>query len=464
VLLAITGVALLINYVETMILPGIPTIQKDFSTTSSIASWITSAFLITGCAASPFFGKLGDTYGRKKMFLVALSFYIFGVGIAGFSPSIYFLIFSRAVQGVGFAIMPLGLAIVTDVFPKEKVATAQGIISATFAIGASAGLVIGSYVVQDWGWQYAFHSAVILSIVLFVIVAKAIRKDVPHSKSSVDYIGVSLLMASVTGLLLYVTEGPTLGWYSLDNILLLLCGVVFGIAFIVLEQRQKNPLMQFSLLKIRNVLVSNAVGVISGASMFMIFFAVIYYAQLPKPLGLGLDIIQAGLTLAPATLVMLVVGPLIGRLTSRFGPKPMLIGGSSVMIVGLIFFIFKRGTTMDLTLDAIIGFVGMVSIIIPIVNMISISLPQENVAVGLGMNTMLRNLGGAIGPVVATTIMTTYTTPLKATIGGQVIVLGHFASSAAFNMIFEIAIAMLLIVPIISLAVKNYSFGKKAKD
>ena len=96
------------------------------------------------------------------MFLIALAFYIFGVGIAGFSPSIYFLIFSRAVQGVGFAIIPLGLAIVTDVFPKEKVATAQGIISATFAIGASAGLVIGSYVVQDLGWQYAFHTAVIL--------------------------------------------------------------------------------------------------------------------------------------------------------------------------------------------------------------------------------------------------------------------------------------------------------------
>ncbi len=138
---------------------------------------------------------------------------------------------------------------------------------------------------QDWGWQYAFHSAVILSIILFVIVAKVIRRDLPHSMSRVDYTGVILLMASVTGLLLYVTEGPTLGWYSLENLLLLLWGVVFGIAFIMLEPRKKNPLIQFSLLKIRNVLVSNVVGVISGASMFMIFFAVIYYSQLPQALG-----------------------------------------------------------------------------------------------------------------------------------------------------------------------------------
>ena len=160
-----------------------------------------------------------------------------------------------------------------------------------------------------------------LSLILFVIVAKVVRKDLPHSKSSVDYTGVFLLMASVTGLLLYVTEGPTLGWYSLDNLLLLVCGAAFGTAFIMLERRKKNPLIQFSLLKIRNVLVSNVVGVISGASMFMIFFAVIYYAQLPKPLGLGLDIIQAGLTLAPATLVMLVAGPIDRAVDLKVRPK-----------------------------------------------------------------------------------------------------------------------------------------------
>ena len=147
-----------------------PAIQKDFSSTPTIASWITSAFLIVGSAVAPLFGKLGDTYGKKRTVLISLTFYTFGVGIAGFSPSIYFLLFSRAVQGVGFAIVPLGLAIITDTFPREKIAAAQGIISGTFAIGAAAGLILGSEVVQDFGWQYAFHSAFVLSIVLFVLV------------------------------------------------------------------------------------------------------------------------------------------------------------------------------------------------------------------------------------------------------------------------------------------------------
>src|SRR5208337_418077 len=119
VLITVTAVALLVNYVETMVIPGVPIIQKDFSTTSTIASWITSAFLIVGSAVAPLFGKLGDTYGKKRMVLISLTFYTFGVGIAGFSPSIYFLLFSRAVQGVGFAIVPLSLAIITDTFPRE---------------------------------------------------------------------------------------------------------------------------------------------------------------------------------------------------------------------------------------------------------------------------------------------------------------------------------------------------------
>ena len=136
-LLILTGVALLVNYVETMVIPGVPDIQKFFSTTPTIAAWITSAYLIVGSAVPPLFGKLGDVYGKKRMFMLSLVFYMVGVGTAGFSQSIYILIGARALQGIGFAIIPLGLAIVTDVFPRERVATAQGIISGTFAIGAA---------------------------------------------------------------------------------------------------------------------------------------------------------------------------------------------------------------------------------------------------------------------------------------------------------------------------------------
>ena len=342
VLLTVTAVSLLVNYVETMVIPGIPTIQADLSTTATVASWITSAFLIVGAAVSPLFGKLGDIYGKKKIFLTVLLFYIAGVGLAGFSSNIYMLITSRAIQGIGFAIIPLGIAIVTDIFPKERVATAQGIISGTFAIGAAAGLIIGAYVVQDLSWQWAFHTAFILSIIMFFVVAVMLRKDVPGEKSKVDFTGAAILMSGIVLVLVYLTEAPTLGWLSYENIAFLVPGIILTVSFFVFENKRTSPLIQLKLLKIRNVLVANLVGILASLSMFLLFFAVIYYAQYPKPYGLGLDIITTGLTLAPATLVMLIVGPVIGRLVTKIGPKPILILGASISIIGLLLFTFLQ--------------------------------------------------------------------------------------------------------------------------
>jgi EmrB/QacA subfamily drug resistance transporter len=456
VLLVLTGVALLVNYVETMVIPGVPTIQKDFATTATIASWITSAYLIVGSAVSPLFGKLGDIYGKKRMFLISLVFYIAGVGLAGFSPSIYFLLFARALQGIGFAIIPLSIAIITDVFPREKVAVAQGIISGTFAIGAAAGLIIGSYVVQDLGWQYAFHTAFVLSIILFAVVFKVLQKDIVKAvNKAVDYAGAAILMAGVTLILVYLTEGPSLGWLSAEEILFLVPGAVLTFSFFVFESKRQNPLMKLSLFRIRNVLVANLVGLVSGIIMFLLFFAVVYYAQLPKPFGLSENVVTAGLTLAPSTLGMLIGGIVIGRFLARIGPKPVLFLGSGILGLGQVLFIVNRSSSAYVALDLFVALFGVICILVPLVNMLAISLPRDNVAVGLGINTMLRNLGGAIGPVVATTIMATYTTQLSANVA--------LPSSSAFDIIFYIGIALAVIVAVITIGAKNYTFKKTAQ-
>jgi MFS family permease len=460
-LLSMVGVALLLNYVETMVIPGVPRIQSDFGTTESVVSWITSAFLIVGSAVSPLFGKLGDSYGKKRMFLLALIFYIAGVGLAGFSPSIYFLIFARAVQGIGFAIVPLALAIVAETFPNERIATAQGVISATFAIGAAAGLVIGSYVVQDLGWQWAFHSAFILSIVLFIVVAKVLPRGASGTKLKVDYYTTIMLMTGVSLVLLYLTEGPYEGWYSAYDLAALGAGIILSAGFFIFESRRSNPLIQLSLLRIRNVFVANGVGIISGITMFLLFFAVVYYTELPKPFGLGLDVISAGLTLAPATLLMLVAGPGLGRLVTRSGPKPTMAMGACIAIVGFALFIFNRATPEDVTLATAVSMVGAVSVIIPIVNMITVSLPRETVATGLGLNTMLRNIGGAVSPVIATTIMSTYTVTVPVAVGAGLKQVS-FPSSTAFDVIFYLGIAAMIVAIVFSLAAKNYTFRRKS--
>lgn len=464
VLLTVAASVLLVNYVETMVIPGIPVIQEEMGTTETVASWITSAFLIVGAAVSPPFGKLGDMYGKKKMLLVVLGFYIVGIGIAGFADSIYVLLLARAVQGIGFATLPLAIAMVTEVFPREKVASAQGLISGTVAIGTTLGLVIGAYVVQDLGWHFAFHTTFALSVLMFAAAAKFLRKDVPGPPVKMDYAGTALLMAGITLVLIYLTEGPSRGWTSPDNLAFLVPGAALLGYFFVFESKRASPLIQLGLLKIRNVLLGNLIGIASTAVMFLAFFAVVYYAQLPEPYGLGLDVISTGLALAPATVAMMIVGPLVGRTVSRMGPKPVIVAGSAVMMLGFVLFVVNRSTAFDLTVDAIIAFSGMIAVIIPMVNMISMALPQDSMTVGLGMNSMLRNLGGAIGPVMATTIMTTYTASLIANIGGRPVVVGTTPSSAAFDLIFEAGIVLGFVILILGLAIDNYVLGKKAGE
>ncbi|MDG7013993.1 MAG: MFS transporter [Nitrososphaerota archaeon] len=462
-LLAMVGVALLLNYVETMIIPGILTIQTFFSTTEGTVAWVTSAFLIVGSAVSPLFGKWGDSYGKKRMFLVALVFYTAGVGMGGFSPSIYFLIAARAVQGIGFAIVPLALAIIAETFPNERIAAAQGVVSATFAIGAAAGLIGGAYIIQDFGWQWAFHSAFILSLILFAAVAKFLPRGSPGTGLKVGYETVVLLMAGVSLVLLYLTEGPYEGWYSTYGLAALAAGIALTAGFFVAESRRSNPLIQLSLLRIRNVLVANGIGIISGIGLFMLFFAVTFYAEDPKPLGLGLDPISAGLTIGPAAVLMLIAGPLIGRLVTKAGPKPALVTGGAVAIVGFSLFIFNRATATDVVIATSVSMVGAVAVIIPIVNMISVSLPRETVATGLGLNTMLRNIGGAIGPVVATSIMATYTATVPVLHDGFLIPVS-FPDSTAFDYVFYLGIVAMFVAILFSLATRNYVFRKQPRS
>ena len=409
--------------------------------------------LIVGSAVSPLLGKLGDNYGKKKILLVALGFYTFGVGIAGFSPNIYFLIFSRALQGFGFGMFPLALAIMVDVFPRERLAGAQGLISGTALIGGAAGLVIGSFVVQNLGWQFAFHTAFVLSIILFVIIARLVHSSPPRAvRSRIDYFGATLLTGGVVSFLLYLTEGPTLGWYSAVETGLVTVAVVLTALFFLVERRRESPLIQLNLLRIRNVLVANLVGIISGAALFIIFFAVVYYAELPPPFGLGLDIITTGLALAPATLTTIPVALVVGRVMPRVGPRPILVVGSIIAVIGFLFFGLNRTTTIDITVDIILAFGGAIAVIIPIVNMISMSLPEQERAVGLGMNQMLRNLGSGMGPVIATTIMSTYTVAVAPGV--------FLPSSTAFNTVFATGIALMVLIMIIGLRTKNYIFRK----
>jgi len=463
-LLILSSMLLVVNYVETMVIPALPTIENDFSISTTLAGWITSAYMIVAAATSPLMGKLADTYGKKKMYVIAIVFYIVAVLIAGFSPNIWVLIGARAVQGVGFSMFPIAIAIVTDLFPKEKVAFAQAILSATIGIGPALGLLIGSYVVEDLGWPYAFHTAAILSLIIFVISLKYLPHTGHRVKEAVDYVGASLIGLGTVMLLVYITEGPTLGWDNPENLILLLLSFMLYVVFILYERRTKEPLLRLDLFMIRNFAAANIVGLISGVGMFTVFIFLVYYAQLPQPYGLGLSIIQSGLLMSPVALGMVIFGPIFGRMMPKIGPKPLLVTGSLLTMIAYILLMTYRATPQEVLLDGFLSSLGLVAVILPLVNMVALSLPDQYRTTGMGMNTLLRTIGGAAGPVVATALMQAYQVPIIVMVNNQILVMGYAPSSAAFNYIALFGFMMMLLTLLGSMFTKNYKFSVERRE
>ena len=176
--LAILGSTILITmYGETMLLPAISDIIRDFDISYSTSSWILTAYLISGAVMTPIAGKLSDIYGRKKMVLVIFVIYIVGIAIGGISTNIYTLILARIIQGVGISMFPIAFGIIRDQFPMSKIAIGIGIFSSMFAAGSVVGIAIGGTIVQNFGWQATFFTIIPVAIILWIIIRKRIKDD-----------------------------------------------------------------------------------------------------------------------------------------------------------------------------------------------------------------------------------------------------------------------------------------------
>ena len=180
VVIILSSVATMVLYAETMLLPVIPELIKDFDITYSTSSWILTTYLITGAVMTPIAGKLSDIYGKKKVLLIIMIFYTTGVSIAGFSTNIDFMLIARGFQGVGLSMFPIAFSIVRAQFPREKIAIGQGIITSMYGGGAVIGLSIGGTIIQHYSWHATFFTIIPIAIVLLFL----IRRFIPEKNTT----------------------------------------------------------------------------------------------------------------------------------------------------------------------------------------------------------------------------------------------------------------------------------------
>lgn len=242
---------------------------------------------------------------------------------------------ARALQGAAGAILPLSIGIVRDELPRDRVGITVGLLSAVFGIGAGLGIVAAGPIVDHLSWEWLFWLPLVLVGVALAGVGFGVPESPVRTPGRLDLLGTAILSVSLVSLLLAISKGRDWGWLQSPTLSLLAVGVVALVAFVLVELRVREPLIDMRLLAIRGVWTTNLVGLAFGFAMFGTFLLIPLLLELPAATGYGFGfgktVSQAGLFLLPTTLMMLVFGPLSGLLDRRFGPKlPLALGTACV--------------------------------------------------------------------------------------------------------------------------------------
>ena len=446
VLVVLASIAIMVMYVEAMAFPSLEKVMAsyslDFPADVPLASWIITIYLVVGAVSIPVFGKLGDIYGKKKMLTIAMMIYSIAVTCTGFSrdisDSFYLMLAFRAVQGMGMCMFPLAFSIIRDEFPVERIAVAQGVVSAMFGVGTAVGFVLGGFVIDRWGWQWTYHTVVPFVLVATAFVAFKIKESPVRMKAKVDYVGAGFLGLALMSFLVAVTEGKNLGWTSPIILLLFVVSVVAIVLFSFQQVRAKYPLIRPSLLRNKDIALTNVVAFMIGFGMFGAQSVIALIAQFK----FGLSPLNTGILLLPASAVSLILGPTVGILVKRHGPKWPVVAGMAIPILGFIYLYYNHATKTDITLGITIMSGGLSFAMVGSINMIIISTPQIETAISSAMNMIIRTVGGVVGPAVATVIIAAHETFVLDPASGQMV---SITSDVAYQTIFLISTMVMVL-------------------
>jgi MFS family permease len=483
-------IATMVMYAETMLIPAIPDLIRDFHVSYSMSSWILTSYLIAGAVMTPIAGKLSDIYGRKKILLIIMVIYVIGVSIAGFASDIYFMIFARVIQGIGISMFPITFGMIRDQFPREKISIGQGVISSMFASGAIIGLTVGGIIVQNYGWQSTFFTIIPITIALLLVIWRFIhvidsrdddqsqnrprileganisktssRDDnstLSKASNQIDIKGAITLAITVTSFLLVLTLIETSGSNIMaasgnDNypsnanssalvLPFLIIGIIAFAFFVIIERREKHPLVDFKLMLHKSILPANLIIMLVGFSMFMVFQTVPILVRNPEPVGFGEDAINAGKVQLPFAIVLLIFGPTSGFIVSKLGSLKPIIFGTFMTTVGFIGLLMFHSTELSVSVNLGILSTGLSLTSVGAMNVIILSTPQQFSGISLGMSSLMRIVGASIGPALAGMYMQTNQTLLN--VNG---IMNYFPSPVSFNLIFFSAI----MVSVVSIA------------
>jgi MFS family permease len=392
---------------QSMVLPALPEIGRALHTSQSTVAWVLTAYLISASVATPVLGRLGDMFGKKRLLLIVLAFLIIGSVLAALTSSVAVMLAARVVQGAGGAIFPLAFSIVRDEFPRERVAGAIGMLSALIGVGAGVAIVVAGPIVDHWGIHWLFWIPAVMTAGALVATVFWVPESPITAPGRINPAAVITLSGWLVTLLLGVSQGGHWGWTSVRVIGLFVAAVVLLLAWLWVEMRAEQPLVDVRMMRVPAVWWTNISATLFGFGMYSVMIAVPAFLQTPSSAGYGFgaSITKSGLALLPLSGAMLLAGILTGTFATRFGSKVPLVVGSIFSALGMLFLTVAHGSEWNFYLAMALVGLGIGFAFSAMSNLVVEAVPPGQTGVATGMNANVRTIGGAIGSQIVASVI-----------------------------------------------------------
>ena len=410
VVLAFAGITAAL--MQTLVIPLIGELPRLLDTTASNASWVITATLLAAAVATPVSGRLADLFGKRRIMLVCGGLLVLGSVVCALAPSVTWMIAGRAMQGAAMGLIPVGISAMRDLLPPEKLGTSIALMSASMGIGGALGLPLSAAVAEHTSWRVLFWGAAALAVVVTVLIHFLVPATPITASGRFDPIGAVGLGAGLVCLLLGVSKGADWGWNSTSTLTLLIAAVGILLTWGWFELRIDHPLVDLRVTARPVVLLTNAASLVIGFAMYASSLILPQLLQLPTETGYGLgqDMLQMGLWMAPGGFAMMLVAPFGAKISHRRGPKVTLALGATVIALGYLAAVFLMGSTWGVlvSVSVISSGVGLAYGAMPALIMGSV--PVSETGSANSVNTLMRSVGTSVSAAVVGVVLAQMTT------------------------------------------------------
>lgn len=414
VTLAFAGIV--VALMQTLVIPLVPQLPALLGAPPSQTAWALTATLLASAVATPIVGRLGDMYGKRRMLLISLGLLVAGSVVAALSTGVGLLIVGRALQGLAAGVIPLGISIMRDELPAERLGSAMALMSASLGVGGALGLPAAAFLAEATDWHVLFWTAAGLGVVAAGLIVALVPESRVRSGGRFDAVGAVGLSSGLICLMLAISQGATWGWTSARIDLLFAAVVVILPVWGWWELRTAEPLVDLRTTVGRQVLLTNLASMIFGLALFASSLVLPQLLQLPEATGygLGLSMLGAGLTLAPTGLVMMATAPFSARITAARGPKVTLMLGAAVVAAGYLLAIWFTAEVWQVLLVSCLNGAGIGLAYGAMPALIMGAVPVTETAAANSLNTLMRAIGTSVASAVAGAILAQTTTAFGA--------------------------------------------------